>query len=94
MEILYGTYYRFTLAEGSRVTGRNKYCYLALGLFHRWGDALVAKSMLEYGPVSGGFAYDINISSLTQVSSARGGFEVFLRYNLSPMQGGTRAMIK
>jgi type IX secretion system PorP/SprF family membrane protein len=94
MEILYGTYYRFQLAEGSHVTGRNKPFYFALGLFHRWGDALVAKSMLEYGPVSGGFAYDINISSLTEVSRAQGGFELFLRYNMSAREGGSRSMIR
>lgn len=94
MEILYGTYYRFTLGEGSRVTGRKKAFYFALGLFHRWGDALVAKSLLEYGPVSGGFAYDINISSLTEVSHARGGFEVFLRYNMTTVNGQSRSMVR
>lgn len=94
MEILYGTYYRITAGENSHFTGRRKPLYIGLGLFHRWGDALVAKSFLEYGPVTGGFAYDINISSLTEVSYARGGFEVFLKYALPPFAGGGRAMIR
>lgn len=93
-EILYGTYYRITAGENSKVTARRKATYISLGLFHRWKDALVAKAMLEYGPVSGGFAYDINISSLTEVSSARGGFEVFLKYSLPNYIGGGRAMIR
>ncbi|MEY4602991.1 MAG: hypothetical protein RIT43_1256, partial [Bacteroidota bacterium] len=39
-----------------------------------------------------GFAYDVNISSLTTVSKARGGFEVFLRFNMND-GGGFRARI-
>jgi type IX secretion system PorP/SprF family membrane protein len=93
-EILYGTYYRISVGENSHVTARRKATYISLGLFHRWKDALVAKAMLEYGPVSGGFAYDINISTLTEVSSARGGFEVFLKYSLATYIGGGRAMIR
>ena len=86
MEILYGTYYRITLTEGSKVTGFNKPFFLHIGLFNRWSDALVAKAMLEWSDISAGFAYDINISSLNEVSSARGGFEIFLRYNM--LSGG------
>lgn len=84
MEILYGAYYRHTITEGSKVTGRSKPFFFHIGLFHRWGDALVAKSMLEWYEFSAGFAYDINISSLTEASNAKGGFEVFLRYNMEP----------
>lgn len=87
MEILYGTYYRLRVTEGSKVTGFNKPFYIHLGVFHRWGDALIAKSMLEWNQYSAGFAYDFNISSLTEVSSAKGGFEIFLRYNLIESPG-------
>lgn len=81
-EVLYGTYYRFTLTEGSQITGRIKPFFFHLGLFHRWGDALVAKSMIEWHTMSAGFAYDINISPLNRASNMKGGFEVFLRYRL------------
>ena len=87
MEILYGTYYRITLTEGSKVTSFKKPFFLHLGLFHRWNDALVGKAMLEWSDISAGFAYDINISSLNDVSDAKGGFELFLRYNLLSTNG-------
>ena len=84
MEILYGLYYRHQVNEGSYYTGRNKPFYLHFGLFHRWGDALIAKAMMEWNEVALGFAYDINISSLTPASNAKGGFELFLRYKMFP----------
>ncbi|MBL1279464.1 MAG: PorP/SprF family type IX secretion system membrane protein [Fluviicola sp.] len=93
-EFLYGMYYRFTINEGSKITGRIKPFFISIGLFHRWSDALVAKTMLEWSEFSAGFAYDINISSLTPVSNARGGFEVFLRYNMQNGVKGSRAKIR
>tara|TARA_R110002072_G_scaffold232309_3_gene389735 strand:+ start:6678 stop:7718 length:1041 start_codon:yes stop_codon:yes gene_type:complete len=93
-EFLYGTYYRFTINEGSKVTGRIKPFFFSLGLFHRWNDAVVAKTMLEWSDFSTGFAYDINISRLSSASRARGGFEVFLRYNMSSSSNGSRAKIR
>lgn len=81
-EVLYGAYYRVALTESSQITGRVKPFYLHFGLFHRWGDALVAKTMLEWNTISAGFAYDINVSDLNTISRMRGGFELFLRYNL------------
>lgn len=84
MEILYGLYYRHQVNDGSYYTGRNKPFYLHFGLFHRWADALVAKAMMEWNEMSLGFAYDVNISSLTTASNAKGGFELFLRYNMFP----------
>jgi hypothetical protein len=55
-------------------------------------DALVGKLMFEYDQFSAGFAYDINISSLTEVSRSKGGFELFLRFNMGD-GGGFRAKI-
>jgi type IX secretion system PorP/SprF family membrane protein len=81
-EILYGTYYRYTVSEGSRMTGRNKPAHLSVGLFHRWGDAVIPKFMMEWYTMTLGFAYDINISKLTTASNARGGMEFFLRYTM------------
>jgi hypothetical protein len=48
--------------------------------------------MFEWDQISAGFAYDINISSLTEVSRAKGGFEVFLRFNMGD-GGGFRSRI-
>lgn len=92
-EILYGMYYRYTIVDGSKFTGRNKPFHMHLGLFHRWNDAMVVKSMLEWYTVALGFAYDINLSELSTASNARGGFELFLRYNMEP-GGVSRAKIR
>lgn len=84
MEILYGTYLRFTLGENSRYTGRKKASYFGIGAFHRWGDAMVAKTYFEWNGINLGFAYDFNLSSLSEVSHARGGMEFYLKYEIGP----------
>ncbi|MES2798585.1 MAG: PorP/SprF family type IX secretion system membrane protein [Bacteroidota bacterium] len=89
-EFFYGMYYKYILTEGSKVTGFNKPLSMYIGLFHRWNDAMVAKFMLEFDQYSAGFAYDVNVSSLTEVSRARGGFEVFLRFNMNNGPKGWR----
>jgi len=87
MEILFGTYYRISLTESSQITGRVKPFFLHFGLFSRWNDALIAKTILEWNTISAGFAYDINISPLNSASQMKGGFELFLRYNLQSVGG-------
>jgi type IX secretion system PorP/SprF family membrane protein len=82
MEILFGTYFKYILQDGSRYTMRKKPAAMYLGLFNRFRDAMVAKAMFEINQYSVGFAYDFNISSLVTVSQARGGFELFLRFNM------------
>jgi hypothetical protein len=64
----------------------------AIGLFGRFKDAMVAKFMFEWDQFSAGFGYDINVSSLTEASRARGGFEIFLRFNAGN-GGGFRARV-
>lgn len=83
-ELLYGTYWRYTLTEGSHITGFNKPLWLSIGAFHRWNDAMIAKLMMEWSEYSFGFAYDFNLSKLSTYSNGMGGFEVFLRYNMEP----------
>jgi hypothetical protein len=48
--------------------------------------------MIEWDQYSAGFGYDINISSLTPVSKSKGGFELFLRFNMGD-GGGFRTRI-
>ena len=43
---------------------------------------MIIKLMAEWGAVSFGFSYDINISRLSIVSNFKGGTEVFVRYDL------------
>lgn len=80
-EIFLGANYKYNLHEGSRHTGFTRPIALYLGLYGRLKDALVGKFMFEYDQFMAGFGYDINISSLNEVSRARGGFELFLRFN-------------
>jgi hypothetical protein len=91
-EILFGTYYKYILNEGSKFTGFTRPMAGYFGLFGRFKDAMVAKFMFEWDQFSAGFGYDINISGLSEVSNARGGFELFLRFNAGA-GGGFKARI-
>ncbi len=91
-EILYGLYYKYILSSGSKITGFTRPASLSIGLFNRFRDALVGKIMFEWDVISAGFAYDINISTLADVSNAKGGFDLFLRFNLGD-GGGFRSRI-
>jgi type IX secretion system PorP/SprF family membrane protein len=81
-EILFGTYLRYNIRESSHFTGSIKPVAAALGIFSRYKDAFVAKGYFQYHQFSVGMAYDFNLSRLTPVSKSRGGFEIFLRFNL------------
>ncbi len=81
-EIMFGTYLRYNIRESSHFTGSIKPVAAALGLFSRYKDAFVAKGYFQYHQFSVGLAYDFNLSRLTPVSKSRGGFELFLRFNL------------
>jgi type IX secretion system PorP/SprF family membrane protein len=91
-EIYLGANYKYNLNEGSRHTGFTRPMAFYIGLYGRLKDAMVAKVMFEYDQFMAGFGYDINISSLTDVSRARGGFELFLRFNMGD-EGGFRSRI-
>ncbi len=91
-EFLWGFNYKYILSEGSKFTGFTRPMAAYLGVFNRWKDAIVAKFIFEWDQVSTGFAYDINLSSLSDVSKARGGFEIFLRFNAGD-GGGFRSRI-
>lgn len=82
-ELLIGTYFRYMVQEESRITGYNKGTFISLGAFYRNKDAFVVKAMVEWSDFTLGLAYDVNVSSLVNVSNARGGFEIFLKYGLS-----------
>jgi type IX secretion system PorP/SprF family membrane protein len=47
-----------------------------LGFFYRYQDAMVPTFKLKYKSTSIGLSYDVNISSLTAASNARGGIEL------------------
>lgn len=82
-ELLIGSYFRYMAKEESRITGYNKGTFISLGAFYRNKDAFVIKGMVEWSDFTLGVAYDVNISTLVNVSNARGGFEMFIKYALS-----------
>lgn len=86
-ELLYGVSYKQLIRKASVETDKIKEIAFSLGLFSRLRDAIVVKSMVFYGPFSTGFAYDINVSRLSLVSNFKGGFEMFIRYNVNNING-------
>lgn len=93
-ELLVGTYFRYMVQEESRITGYNKGTFVSLGAFYRNKDAMVVKGMVEWFDLTLGVAYDVNISTLVNVSNTRGGFELFLKYALTKgLAGSSRSRI-
>lgn len=82
-EILLGANYKILMSEGSKVTGFNRPMAFYVGAFGRLKDAFIAKFMFEFDQFMTGVSYDVNMSSLNDVSRARGGVELFLRFNTS-----------
>jgi len=81
-EILYGVSYKQIIRKASWETDNIKEIAFSLGLFSRFKDAIVVRSGVFYGPLSVGFAYDINVSRLSLVSNFKGGFEMYVRYSI------------
>lgn len=79
-ETVFGCDFRYLLQEGSKYTGYVKETALALGIHHRFKDAVIAKLMFQYANYAVGVSYDFNISQLTSVSRAQGGFEISLKF--------------
>lgn len=88
-EITPGLTFQYILQEGSKYTGRKKPAAFSIGGYYRVKDAFIAVAKFEYSNYAIGFSYDVNISKLTTVSKARGGFEVSLRF-ISPSAFGKR----
>lgn len=53
---------------------------LQAGAFLRWDDAVIPTLELDYQPFSVSLSYDVTISSLSQTTKGRGGFELSLKY--------------
>ncbi|HRO75072.1 MAG TPA: PorP/SprF family type IX secretion system membrane protein [Crocinitomicaceae bacterium] len=92
-EILFGTYGRYAFQNLSSITGFNKGILLSLGLFYRAMDAMVVKMMFEWNDFTLGVSYDVNMSTLTPASNARGGMEFFLKYGLTKGYAGRASKV-
>lgn len=78
--VYFGTYIKYKLQESSKYTDYVNSRTVSLGGFIRGNDAAVIAAQCELGQFGIGISYDINISSLSNVSSGRGGFEISLKY--------------
>ena len=79
-ELVGGIMVKYYINEDSKYTGIKKKSAFGLGAYYRNTDALIASVLLEMGRIAVGVSYDINLSKLTTVSSARGGVEFTLRF--------------
>jgi len=75
-----GTFIKYKLQESSKYTDYLLSRTISLDGFLRGSDAVVIAAQTELGQFAFGISYDINISSLANVSYGRGGFEISLRY--------------
>jgi type IX secretion system PorP/SprF family membrane protein len=86
-EFLLGANYKILVSEGSKVTGFNRPMAFYVGAFGRLKDAFIAKFMFEFDQFMTGVSYDVNVSGLNDASRARGGVELFLRFNAGSRYG-------
>lgn len=92
-EINFGSFIRYKLKEESKYTGHFKEIALSLGGYMRIKDAFIPSLLFEYANFALGFTYDVNVSSLNEVSNKKGGMEVSLRYvNPNPFRSATKSV--
>jgi type IX secretion system PorP/SprF family membrane protein len=80
-EIYLGSFVKYRMGSGTKVTGVKVQNAIGVGLFYRNKDAIVAKTCFDYGDYTISMAYDFNVSQYSVSSRGRGGFEISLRYN-------------
>ena len=75
-----GVLFRYMLIEGSKYTGGLKEMAIAFGGYYRFGDAFSPSVEFEVSGLSLGFAYDMNVSSLSAATGGNGGPEIFIKF--------------
>lgn len=80
-EIQVGAMLKYFTNGDSKYTGIVKRNVLGAGVYYRNKDAVIVALLLEWQETYAvGLSYDLNVSRLVAASSARGGFEITLRY--------------
>jgi type IX secretion system PorP/SprF family membrane protein len=77
-----GTYVKYRVKMGTKVTGQKTENAIGFGLFYRSEDGLVPKISYDIGDFAVALSYDVNLSGYKAASRYMGGFEVALRYNI------------
>ena len=80
-ELMAGFLVKYYIKNDSKYTGYIRKSSVGLGAYYRYKDALVVAALIEMGQYAVGISYDLNVSSLTKVSTLRGGPEIVLRFN-------------
>lgn len=94
-EINAGSFIRYKLREESKYTGILKETAISLGGYLRARDAIIPSLLFEYGHFALGITYDVNISSLKEVSNKRGGMELSLQFvNPNPFRAGAGKSVR
>lgn len=81
-ELMLGSYVKYRMSSGTKVTGQRTQNAIGGGLFYRTKDAIIAKFIFDIGDYTIGLAYDFNVSGYARASRGFGGPEISLRYNL------------
>jgi type IX secretion system PorP/SprF family membrane protein len=78
---LVGSYLKYRVTTGTKVTGEKTQNAFGFGLFYRNRDAIIPKLIFDIGDFSAGVAYEANVSGYRTATNGFGGFEISLRYN-------------
>lgn len=79
-EINLGTLIRYRMQSASKITGFYSESAVSFGCHYRFKDAVVPQFYFEVADYAIGISYDINTSSYSEVSNAKGGIELSLKY--------------
>jgi type IX secretion system PorP/SprF family membrane protein len=77
-----GGEFKISLQESTRFTNFKNVMYMSVGPYFRWNDALYVVARYGWNGMTASVSYDFNISSLSTVSRANGGFELMLGYKM------------
>lgn len=80
-ELIIGSFLKYRMAIGTKVTGKKNWNAFRFGLFYRNKDALIPQLAFDLGDFSVGLSYDALMSSYRTAARGFQGFEVSLRYN-------------
>ena len=79
-EINLGTAIRYKVQSGSKITGFYSESAVSFGCHYRFKDAIIPQLYYEVADYAIGISYDFNTSAYSEVSNAKGGIELSLRY--------------
>jgi type IX secretion system PorP/SprF family membrane protein len=92
--VMLGSEVKFILSQATRSTGFLNEMSLALGLYHRTGDALVPMVKLGAGGFEIGMSYDFTVGNLTRVNNGMGGPEFSIIYKANYKKGNRGSLTR